>query len=76
MPSPPFQMRNISTQSPLGPKKRSGVVMMWYTRAPMMPAGTAHSVMSRIWSNVPPACLHRFVVIHTAHMMPARMHSA
>ena len=66
-------MRNISTQSPLGPKKRSGVVMMWYRRAPMMPQGTATNDVSRIWSNVPPYRFQRMLVIHTAAMMPRSM---
>ena len=76
MPRPPFQMRIISIGSPSGPKNRSGVVMMWYRRAPTMPASTETMAMSRTWSKSPPTRFQRTVVMATAAMMPARMHNA
>jgi hypothetical protein len=50
MPSPPSQILKASSQRPW---KRRQSVITWYSREPMMPAGTAQSAMYDTSSRVP-----------------------
>src|SRR2546423_3653543 len=75
-PRPPCQILSASTGWPFLPQYGSGVVITWYSRAPIRPSGTAAVAASAIVPSLPPRARHRRSAGAPAAVTPAVMQDA